>query len=270
MSIAASIHTKDLKALIPLRTKTSNKSHGGKCLVIAGSRGLWGASYLCSKAALRVGAGYVYLSSETKDLSQHPDFLSARISTSMKLDVFSTILIGPGLKPTLKNKKLFHHIERNFEKPVVIDAGALPLITKLKPNWIITPHEGELSKLLNMPADEIRKDRVKAIKIAQNKFGGIIILKGNNTLIAHSSKIYKVMTGNKALAKAGTGDVLAGMISGFLSQGVKPIDAAILACGLHGHLADLWIKNKDYLSLMASDLIEMIPNALFTLRKKNK
>lgn len=256
----------DLPSLLPKRAKNAHKQAGGKSLIIAGSLGMWGAAYLCGLACYRVGAGYVYLSDNTPNLTEHPDFLSVGVSEKMSLENFSAIAIGPGLNITSKTKNIFLHIKRKFKNPVVVDAGALDLITDLTENWIITPHEGELARLLKTSADEIRRDRFKAVRLAQEKFGGIIVLKGKNTLIANNNNTYEIKTGNKALAKAGTGDVLAGIITGFLSQGLKPINAAVLACGLHGYIADRWAKDKDYLSLMASDLIEEIPRALFRLR----
>ncbi|MCM2352343.1 MAG: NAD(P)H-hydrate dehydratase [Pseudobdellovibrio sp.] len=268
MSSIFRITKKDLRKFLPKRADSANKTHGGKCLIIAGSEGMWGACYLSALAALRVGAGYVYLPSTIKNLTEHPDFLSYEISEKMNLNHYKALAIGPGITITPKIKKLFHHIEKEFNNPVIIDAGALELVKKIKTNWIITPHEGELAKLLNISSDEIRKDRFKAAQMAQEKFGGIIVLKGHHTLVATKSMIYKIQTGNKALAKAGTGDVLTGMIVGFLSQGLKPTHAAVLACGVHGYIADRWVKDKDYLSLMASDLIDEIPRALFTLRKK--
>lgn len=268
MSSLFHITKKDLRKFLPKRPDTANKSHGGKCLIIAGSEGMWGACYLSALAAARIGAGYVYLPANTKNLTEHPDFLSTEVTEKMNLESYSSVAIGPGLKVSTLHKKLFHQIEQSFNKPVVIDASGLELVKKLKPNWIITPHEGELAKLLNISSDEIRHDRFRAAQMAQKKFGGIVVLKGHHTLIATKAMIYEIQTGNKALAKAGTGDVLTGMIAGLLSQGLKPVDAAILACGLHGYIADLWIKDKDYLSLTASDIIDKLPNAIFTLRKK--
>lgn len=262
------IKKRDLPRLIPKRAEDAHKQAGGKCLIIAGSEGMWGACYLCARSATRIGAGYVYLSADTKNLTEHPDFVSSKITAHMDLSEYSAIAFGPGLKIDSLYEKVFHHIERAFKKPVVIDAGGLPLIKKLKDNWLITPHEGELSKLLQVPCSEIHANRKKYIKLAQEKYGGIIVLKGPHTLIATDHLIYEIQTGNKALAKAGTGDVLTGMIVGLLSQGLEPADAAILAVGLHGHMADGWVKEKDYLSLMASDLIAELPRALFKLRKK--
>lgn len=268
MASVIRITKNDLPALLPKRSKFAHKQTSGKCLIIAGSQGLWGASILCGLAAYRVGAGYVYLPDKTKYLNLYPDFVSVKISTTLNLEPFSAVAMGPGLKPTAEIKKIFQHLKINFKKSVVLDAGILSLIKRLPPNWIITPHEGELAKLLNTTADKIRTDRLKSAKLAQKKFGGIVILKGHHTLIVSAKNIYEINSGNKALAKAGTGDVLTGMIAGFLSQGLKPLNACVLACGLHGHIADCWVKEKDFLSFMATDLIDLIPKTIFSLRKK--
>lgn len=257
----------DLPALLPKRLKTAHKQDSGKCLIIAGSEGMWGASILCARAAYRVGAGYVYLPEKTKNLSVYPDFVTTRISPKLDLTPFTTMAIGPGSNNDLNLKQIFTHLLKHFKKPVVVDAGALCYIKKLPENWIITPHEGELSKLIKMPTDEIRANRIKAAQLAQKKFGCIVVLKGPHTLIVTTDKTYEIRTGNKALAKAGTGDVLTGMIVGFLSQGLKPVNACVLGCGLHGYIADQWVKKNDYLSLMASDVIELIPEAIFKIRK---
>lgn len=261
------ISEKDLPALLPKRNKTASKQDGGKCLIIAGSDGLWGASILCAKAAYRAGAGYVYLPDTTKDLILHPDFVSTKISNHMNLKPFSSIAIGPGCKLTPQFKKIFAHLLKNYTGPVVVDAEALQLIKSVPSHWIMTPHEAELAKLLKLSVQKIRSNRFTAVKLAQAKFGGIFILKGSHTLVADSKKIYEITFGNKALAKAGTGDVLTGMIAGFLSQGLKAIKASTLACSLHGMIADRWVKNNDYLSLMASDVIDLIPNTIHRLRK---
>ena len=257
----------DLPALLPKRLKTAHKQDSGKCLIVAGSEGMWGASILCARAAYRVGAGYVYLPEETKNLSLYPDFVTTKISAKLDLKPFTTVAIGPGSNNDLNLKQIFSHLLKHFKGPAIVDAGALCYIDKLPENWIMTPHEGELSKLLKISTDEIRADRLKAAHKAQIKFGCIVVLKGPHTLIATSKNIYEIKTGNKALAKAGTGDVLTGMIVGFLSQGLKPVNACVLGCGLHGFIADQWVKKNDYLSLMASDVIELIPKAIFKLRK---
>ena len=142
----------------------------------------------------------------------------------------------------------------------------------LPKTWILTPHEGELSRILNISAAKIRKDRTKYLRLAQKKCGCIVLLKGHETLVAAATEIYKIDTGNVALAlaKAGTGDVLTGMITGFLAQGLTPLNATLLGASLHGKIADDWVlrAKKDYLSLMASDLVDLIPTTLHRLRTR--
>ena len=133
----------------------------------------------------------------------------------------------------------------------------------------MTPHEGELAAIIGWSPEKIRKNRLIAILQAQKILGCIILLKGDGTLIADGEQVFRVESGNSSLDKAGTGDVLTGMIVGFLSQGLSPLTAACLGSYVHGALADQWLKDKrDHLSLMASDLNDRLPNFLFRLRNK--
>lgn len=266
--------TKSFKDILPKRSRKVNKSAGGKCLIIAGSRGMWGAGVLSGRAATRVGAGYVFLATDRKHFAtyKHPDFLTLSISDKIDFSKFSSIAIGPGLKPNNTLKKIIKKlIKISFEK-VVLDAGALDIIAQekmhLPKTWIATPHEGELARVLDTTSEIVSKDRLASIRKAQKSLNCIVVLKGHGTLIATSQKTYVNKSGNKALAKAGTGDVLTGIIAGLLAQGLAPLKAAQLGVLLHGHIADDWIKEKnDYLSLIASDLIERIPKTLHQLRK---
>ncbi|MBC7420331.1 MAG: NAD(P)H-hydrate dehydratase [Bdellovibrio sp.] len=254
---------------IPLRKNTDNKSSGGKTLVIAGSEGKWGAAILCAKAASRSGAGYVYVLNKNNDFPscEHPDFLT--IKKIGGLSEFQSIAVGPGLiDKKFIEKCIFKFIKLKF-RTVVLDAEALNTLAKMKKlpklpgTWILTPHEGELSRLLDISSKKIKANRKKYALIAQKKFGCIILLKGFHTLVADSTDVWKVNSGNSSLAKAGTGDVLTGMIAGFLSQNVKPIHAACLAAYVHGMIADQWIDDgNDHLSLTASDMLTRLPAVL--------
>src|SRR5690606_34524368 len=183
---------------------------------------------------------------------------------------YSAIAIGPGgrnkeaLARRLKNLRSF--------KNVVVDAEALNALAsmniRLPSTWILTPHEGELSRLINISSKSIQKDRLKYLKVAQQKFGCIVLLKGHKSLIADNKRIYEIQSGNPALAKAGTGDVLTGIIAGLLSQGVVSTKAACLGAYLHGCIADQWVKENDVLSLMASDLVCEIPSTIRKVRRK--
>ncbi|MGZ3691519.1 MAG: ADP-dependent NAD(P)H-hydrate dehydratase, partial [Pseudobdellovibrio sp.] len=114
----------------------------------------------------------------------------------------------------------------------------------------------------------VKANRLKAVAQARRILGCVVLLKGNETLVASQNKIFKIKSGNVALAKAGTGDVLCGMIAGFLAQGLEAEKAALLAAFVHGLIADNWVKEKrDELSLLASDILNLIPKALYKIRK---
>lgn len=267
---------RDIRQLLPRRGPRDNKATAGKCLLIAGHEGMWGAAVLAATAAARVGAGYVSLYTDLKKSPftsvRNPDFLTAD-SRKKKLSElkYSAVAIGPGLGVTSQTKKYLNELLKIRPANVVVDADALTVLAEnnlgpLPSTWILTPHEGELSRLIQIPAEKIRADREKYVRQAHRKLKAIILLKGHHTLIAADGKIFRCLTGNPALAKAGTGDVLTGMIAGFLAQGLAPLEAAKVAVFLHGSLADDWIRRKDVLSLMASDLIENMPRILKKIR----
>ena len=179
----------------------------------------------------------------------------------------SSILVGPGLGA---GPKTFQWIQKLSKQPppVVIDADALTVAAQKKfspfpTNWIATPHAGELSRLLQITASEIEADRLSAARKAQQKWGGIFLLKGFHTVVAFPQVTVIIPFGNAALGKGGSGDVLAGMIAGFLSQGVPLQKAPLLAAALHGWMADQWLRDgKDILSLTPQDLLQMLPQTL--------
>jgi NAD(P)H-hydrate epimerase len=265
---------KEAQMMIPIRSAKAHKNMGGKTLFIAGSPKMPGAAILSATAAYRVGSGYVYLLKTSKDFisNNFPDFLileKKQLKTNISL--FDSIAIGPGLGNTLEVNKILKLLLRSKFPNVLVDADGLNALAQItKPNipetWILTPHEGEMARLLKKTPKQIHKNRKKYLLEAQKKFGCHILLKGKGTLIANKKTIRQIQTGNKALSKAGTGDVLTGIIAGFLAQGLTPLNAACLGATLHGKIADLWIKKNDYLSLIASDLLNEIPKQLKKMR----
>ena len=262
---------------IPERKYSDNKTRGGKCLVIAGSNGMWGAAVLCAKAALRSGTGYVYLFDKTITfpICKNPDFLL--IDKLDQLANYQSIAIGPGLHNQKFIEKCILKLVQKKYSAVVLDAEALNTIAKMKnlpklpANWILTPHEGELSRLLDVSSKKIKVNRKKYALAAQKKFGCVVLLKGFRTVVTNSKEIWEISAGNSSLSKAGTGDVLTGIIAGFLSQNMEPLRAACLAAYVHGTIADKWIADgNDHLSLMASDLLTMLPQILVSVRSKTK
>lgn len=280
---------KELLSHLPVRKKHANKSHGGRLWVVAGSLRYPGAAILASRAASRMGAGYVGLSilglpkGHAPFWMKSPDFIALPATLKTLKDFRpSAVAIGPGIGRTLKAqqtaRRLINELKRHREVAVVIDADGLRVLanTPLPAHWILTPHSGELAMLLGWSVKRVDSDRRAAVSEAQKKFKCIIVLKGYETLLADSDRkmggtsIFKNTTGNSALAKAGTGDVLTGMIAGLLAQSVEPLLAARLAVWLHGKLADRWVKSgRDQLSLMASDLLDDLPFALKSMRPRS-
>ncbi len=256
-----------VKKWLPERKTRDNKSHGGRALIWAGSREMPGAALLASRAASRMGAGYVYTS--TREVIR--DFPEAIFWNQKKFEKIDSVLIGPGLgvhKSVLSKINLL----KKFSFPVVIDADALTIaarhqLTPFPRYWIATPHEAELARFIKMSVKDIQGNRPLAARLAQKKLGCTVILKGHRTIVAFEKISVVIPTGNVSLAKGGSGDVLSGMIVGLLAQKVPPPKAALIATYLHGLIADKWIQEKkDYLSLTPSDLVDQIPTVLAELR----
>ncbi|MGZ3787696.1 MAG: NAD(P)H-hydrate dehydratase [Bacteriovorax sp.] len=266
-----------IKKNLPARGKFSNKTDGGNVLVIGGGRGLYGAGVLAALAATKTGAGYTHLMTDlaTYPWVKFPDFIVHPLKLSeLKGKEHFAIAIGPGLGLQKSKKKYIEYLlKKNFEK-VVIDADAITLLSQMKikklpPHWILTPHEGELARLLGVPSQKVKNDRTGSLIKAQDKFGCIVLLKGAETLVIDpTQKIYRIAEGTNALAKAGTGDVLLGIVAAMLAQNVPPTNAAVLASFIHGRGSQLWLQNKnDHLSMRPMDLIELLPKVLYELRK---
>jgi hydroxyethylthiazole kinase-like uncharacterized protein yjeF len=262
--------------LLPSRSWTANKTHFGRLLVIAGSSGMEGAAQLVCEAAARLGCGYVTLCSASKESSKktRPDFLSLKMSDFFKSDLkkYTAVVVGPGLGVNTQTQKVLKHLLKHHAH-VVVDADALTVLAqanqKLLPeSWILTPHAGELSRLLGISAKDIEKDRIKSVEMAETSLKALILLKGFRTVLRNSGKSYIVGSGNVALAKAGSGDVLAGFIGSLMAQGLSPVKSAALGAYLHGRIADDWLRRgHSSRTLMASDLVELIDASLRSLKK---
>ena len=166
--------------------------------------------------------------------------------------------------------KMLKKVLRTGKCPVVIDADGInclkdniyELEDKDRP-LILTPHPGELARLLDLTAEQVQKDRINIARSFAEKTGAVILLKGVNTVIASpEGRIYVNPTGNTALAKAGTGDVLTGLIGGLLAQGISPFDAAVLGAYLHGLSADILVKSAAPASITAGDVADALGRAM--------
>lgn len=245
---------------LPRRPKSAHKGTFGKILVIAGSEIFPGAAYLSCAACYRVGAGLVTLVTEdivkvivSKELPE-VTFLSEREALE-KATEYNVLLIGPGL-----GNRPFKY----YQLPkIVIDGDGLKWQDKFKGNAILTPHPGEMSRLTGLTIEEIQKNRKKIASDFAKKWNKIVVLKGANTVIAPPEGGVKISPfANPALATAGTGDILAGVIAGLLAQGLSSFDAACSGVYLHGLAGEKLSKKMGNAGVVASDLLPLLPGVL--------
>lgn len=263
--------------LLPPRGRTANKSNFGHLLVIAGSPGMDGAAQLVTEAAMRMGCGYVTLCSLSSEASvrSRPDCLQLSLAKFYQSDLqkYSAVVVGPGLGLGEESKKIFAHLLRAHAK-VLVDADALNILSsylipqKLPEGWILTPHAGELGRLLKKSSKELERDRLGAVKLAVRDLNAHILFKGFRTVLGTFGKSYIIGSGNVSLAKAGCGDVLSGFIGSLMAQGLPTARAGVLGAYLHGRIADDWLRRgHSSRTLMASDLPELLDASLRSLKK---
>ena len=182
------------------------------------------------------------------------------------------LIIGPGLSRNKSTQELARKVIKNCPKPMVIDADALNALAgnlHLLRNTqypirdtIVTPHAGEMSRLTGLSIDRIKKNRKSIAKKAAVEYNITVVLKGHNTVVASPKYIYVNKTGNPGMATAGSGDVLSGIIGAFAAQGLDMFSAAKYAAYLHGKAGDLAVRQKTQIGMIASDIIEKIPEAI--------
>lgn len=282
-----------LPAPLSQRKKDSHKNDFGHALILAGSRRMLGAAALCSLCAMRSGAGLltVGIPQSLNNILQKkisPVIMTLPLPETPKasLDVAAfreiekfpcdVLAFGPGLSTEPGTKRLVLKIVEKIQRPLVIDADALnsvadhaDILKKTKTIKILTPHPGEMARLLKIHKDFIQKNRLQAARDFARRFKVIVVLKGHHSVVASpEGEIYVNKTGNPGMATAGSGDVLTGMLAAFLAQGLSQNLSAFeltkLACYFHGKAGDLAAKDKTMMSMIATDIIEKIPEAFQT------
>lgn len=265
-----------LKRCIPTRTHDSHKGMFGHVLVVGGDYGMPGSVRLAAESAARIGAGLVTVATRPEHITTtiigRPELLCYGLhdaSTELQtlIEKASMIVLGPGLGQSSWSKQLFHSTMAST-KPLLIDADGLNWLARdlhhpTKSPLILTPHPGEAARLLSTNSSEIQANRIEAIQYLHKKFGGIVILKGANTLLMTNDKPLKICTaGNPAMATAGMGDLLSGIIAGLIAQACPPWEAAQLGVLLHAMAADLIVKKQGSRGLLAGDLLSVLPTLL--------
>lgn len=264
---------------LPKRIQNSNKATYGRVLNIAGSDYMSGAAYLSSVSALKVGCGYCFLASTERAIdavaaqTQNVVFVPLSGVKDYLTDTTSVISIGCGLSQNEKAKEIFDFVIDNAPQniPLLIDADGLNLLSKDCDRYldrkfkqvILTPHPKEASRLLGCTTEDILSNfEDSAVKISK-KYNAVVVLKSHNTVVVSpDGRKYINHTGNSSMAKAGSGDVLVGMISGLVAQGVDLFDASVIGVYLHGRCGDLAKEELTEYSVMAEDLISYIPFAI--------
>lgn len=277
----------EIKNLLPKRKKFSHKGDYGKVAILGGSEGMAGSCYLASSAALRVGAGLVYLLvpssiSEILQIKSCEQIIKTIDSYNLKynklifkqilgyLDDKNVLAIGPGMGQDPSLNELIGNIINKFDGKIIIDADGLNAVARdksvlYKKDIILTPHLKEFSRLSDLSISEINADRIGIAKDFANKYGIILVLKSEETIVTDGNELYINKLGNPGMATAGSGDVLTGIISGLLPI-LEEFDAARLGVYLHSLAGDLVSADLCEESLIASDIIAYLPKAIRLLR----
>ncbi|WP_368163833.1 NAD(P)H-hydrate dehydratase [Aeromonas sp. R6-2] len=244
--------------LVP-RRRSAHKGDHGRVLLVGGNSGMGGAILLAGRAALRAGAGLVRV-------CQHPGLPSPALSQPelMQGDLqdgrWDTVrVIGPGLGQDEWARGCFERFLCQ-ERSLVVDADGLNLLAQAphhQDNWVLTPHPGEAARLLDCAVAVVEADRFAAVAALQQRYGGVVLLKGAGTLIHDGLHCWLCNEGNPGMAGGGMGDLLSGIIGALLAQGLAPSDAVCLAVALHGEAADRAAAEGER-GLLASDLLPWI------------
>ena len=274
------------------RSPDAHKGDFGHILMLAGSARFSGAAVLCAQAAYRCGAGLVTLGIPK---SLNTAIIKIKPKEAMTLPLAGTkegtlssgafkqvkyfsknidvVVIGPGLTQNKSTQAFARKVIPGINKPMVIDADGLNALAghlnilltteNRKLTTILTPHPGEMSRLLGVSVKKIQSNREEAAARFARNYKVTLVLKGQKTVVAdYSGSLYVNKTGNPGMATAGSGDVLTGMIAAFLGQGLDAFSAGKFAVYLHGLAGDLAAKEKTQTSLIASDIIDKIPKAI--------
>ena len=269
------------------RSPDTHKGDYGHALVLGGSPGLTGAVCLSAKAALKIGAGLVTVGipsslnkifeiklTEVMSLPLEDDkgciALGAFKELQKYLNKIDNIILGPGASLKPATQSFIIKVLEKIDKPLVMDADAitalaqnLDVLNKRKTkSLVLTPHLGEFSRLVKLDVSEIKKKRKKLASEFALRYNLTLVLKGSHTVVTDGKKIFENDTGNPGMASVGSGDVLSGMIGGLISQKLDHFEAAKLGVYLHGLAADCAVKDKTQVCLIASDLIEYLPQAI--------
>jgi NAD(P)H-hydrate epimerase len=278
------IEKKEVKKYLPKRIQNSYKGTFGRASIIAGSLGFTGAAILTCNAALRSGIGLIELfvpesidavissniieviTIPLKEIRKGVIGINSISSIIKGIESFDVIAIGPGCGITNELFEIIKRIILETEKPIIIDADGLNVLSKdieilknKKSDIILTPHIGEMSRLTGLSVDEINDNKIEIVKNFAKEYGVILVLKSARTIVGFpNGEIYINLNGNSGMATAGAGDVLTGIITALVAQGIKSEEAAILGVFIHGYAGDVMAKKIGEYGLVAGDIVDGI------------
>ncbi|HUR80666.1 MAG TPA: NAD(P)H-hydrate dehydratase, partial [Thermoanaerobaculia bacterium] len=275
----ALITPRDVLPLVEPRRSATHKGTYGHVAVIAGSAGRSGAAVMCARGAIRTGAGLVSVmtDAETARLVHAGSIESMTYSGSDPEEFLknkSAVLIGPGLADDEDAYRNTRTLIDGIDLPMIIDASALnafasranEINTRGLPR-IITPHPGELARLMNTDTKAINADRIGAAREAARVTNCVVVLKGHQTLVAEpDGHVFVNPTGNPGMATGGMGDVLSGIIAALLARDADPLDAACAGVYLHGLAGDILAEELGDTGLMATEVADRVPKAIQRVR----
>lgn len=270
---------------LPPRRPDSHKGDFGRALLIGGSQGMAGAIALAGMATLRSGAGLVKLATPSSVLSTvasfEPSFMTmpldedsqGRIAAKAQATIVeaakeaTTVALGPGLGRSPELVELVGWLYQNLTQPMVVDADALYALAQQPAALarhagprILTPHPGEFARLINQPRIETDQRQSLALDFAKRN-STVLLLKGHQTIVTDGGRLALNHTGNPGMATGGSGDVLTGIITALVCQGLSPFDAARLGAHVHGMAGDLAADELGQVAMIASDLVRHLPQA---------
>ena len=282
-------------AMLPDRAPNTYKNACGQVLVVSGSAGKTGAAALASEAVLRTGAGMTILAIPASlnpvaeellvevmtlpvaETEEQCFAFKARSALAGQFDWADVLAIGPGLTTHPEVRQLVTWVLQNYAKPMVIDADAINCLSQepevLRENTqeiVITPHPGELSRLLGIPAGKVAAEPVEVARSSAADFGVVVVLKGAPTVVATpAGDAYVNGSGNPGMATAGMGDVLTGVVAGLMAQGLAAAEAAVLGVLVHGLAGDRAQESLGVYGMIAKDVLRELPGALNQLAKES-
>lgn len=282
---ALGIDHKVIPRLLPPQKPTAHKGNNGKLLCVGGNLGMSGAIRFCAAAAVRSGAGLTagitHPDSFTPLQVACPEVMSQSITTDELRDTENeltkrirwadALVFGPGFGDDEWAYQAYQYLSQQH-KPKVVDADGLNILAMLSQRCdgrvvcdnerVITPHPGEAARLLNVTTQEVERDRYSAARQLQERFGGVVVLKGAGTLIYDGVRMYVCLAGNPGMASGGMGDVLSGVIGALLAKGIPIAIAARLGVMIHSHAADINAVQYGERGLLASDVVNTLRCAM--------